>query len=155
MQLDMQLERYEYRARENFISYVFDSVGPRGTIRKVVNYQPIVDWQVNGRTVMNLFFGDWNEEEQRIDGSMVSNNDDRDKVLATVASTILEFIQKRGRYPIHAKGASPVKTRLYQMGINANRAEIESLFLIFGYYKEEWIPFEPGRNFEAFLVIKR
>jgi hypothetical protein len=150
----MQLEKYVYEARENFISYVFDSVGPRGIIRKTVKYQPM-NWDVNGKTVMNLLFGDWIEEEQRIDDSTVSNNNDRDKVLATVASTILEFIQKRGKHPIHAKGASPVKTRLYQMGINANRAEIESLFLIFGYYKEEWIPFEPGRNFEAFLVIKR
>jgi len=151
----MQLERYEYEARENFISYIFDSVGPRGTIRKVVNYQPIVDWKVNGRTVMNLHFGDWIEEEQRIDDFAVSNNKDRDKVLATVASTIHEFMQKRGQYPIHAVGATPVKTRLYQMGINAHRAEIESHFLIFGYYKDEWIPFESGRNFEAFLVIKR
>lgn len=150
----MQLEKYEYRAHENFINYNFESVGPRGIIRKAVEYQPM-DWEVNGKIVMNLFFGDWNEREQRIDDSTVTDNNDRDKVLATVASTILEFIQKRGRYPIHAKGASPVKTRLYQMGINANRAEIESLFLIFGYYKEEWIPFESGKNFDAFLVIKR
>jgi hypothetical protein len=114
-----------------------------------------MDLKVNGKTVMNLAFGDWNEEEQKIDDSTVSNNNDRDKVLATVAYTILEFIENRGRYPIYAEGASPAKTRLYQMGINAHRAEIEACFLIFGRYNQEWIPFESGRNFDAFLVIKR
>ena len=88
----MQLEKYEYRALEHFISYVFDSVGPRGRIRKAVKYQPM-DWDVNGKTVMNLLFGDWNEEDQKIDDSTVSDNNDRDKVLATVAATVLEFIE--------------------------------------------------------------
>lgn len=85
-----------------------------------------------GRPVINLGFGDWDEVEGKVDDVIVSNNEDRDKILATVASTIIAFTEKHGRLPIFAQGSSPVKTRLYQMGINAHFKEVTSLFWIYG-----------------------
>lgn len=152
----MNLERYECTADSQFSSFTFDSIGPNGTIRKVINYEQIPGiFLPDGSAVRNLAFGDWNEVEERIDDGIVSNNNDRDKVLATVASTIISFTEKHGKIPVYAEGSSPAKTRLYQMGINAHLDTIKSLFWIYGRIEGEWEVFESGVNFEAFLVIRK
>jgi hypothetical protein len=150
----MNLSKYEYHANEEYISFTFSSIGPRGIIKKVVTYEPMNTF-INGIPIINLAFGDWNEQLQKVDDSIVSNNDDRDKVLATVASTVLLYLEKHGQKFIFAVGITPVKTRLYQMGINAHLVEIEALFIIKGLFKGVWLPFESGRNFDAFLILKK
>ena len=64
-----------------------------------------------------------------------SNNGDRDKILATVARTLLIFMECHPKAIIFAKGQTPAKTRLYQMGINQNWKEIGRLFFVAGLYK--------------------
>lgn len=42
------------------------------------------------------------------------------------------------------------------MGITNNLAEISGDFLVFGYNKDEnWVKFEEGEDYEAFLVTKK
>jgi hypothetical protein len=150
----MQLDKYDFQANETFVSFAFNSIGPKGVIKKVVNYQ-LLTLQFRGLPVVNLAFGDWNEEKQKVDDSTISNNNDREKVLATVASTLLVYMEKYGRRAVFARGITPAKTRLYQMGINAQRIETEKLFEVYGLFRAAWVPFEPGHNFDAFLVIKK
>jgi hypothetical protein len=102
--------------------------------------------------VYNLAFGDWDEKTQRIIDYSRTNNDDRDKVLATVTSTVIDFMRYYPDAIIFAKGITPGKTRLYQIGINQNRHEISQLFDIEGFYKGGWESFQPGRNYEAFTL---
>lgn len=150
----MTLSKYDCHANEDYISFTFNSIGPGGIIKKVVNYEPM-DTQINGIPVVNLSFGDWNELLQKVDDSIVSNNGDRDKVLATVASTVLLYLEKHGPKFIFAVGITPVKTRLYQMGINAHFIEIETQFIVKGLYNGEWFPFKSGYNYDAFLILKK
>lgn len=128
-------------------------VSPKGVIKKVVNFEFLYSY--NNIAVVNLAFGDWDKVNHKIDDSVVSNNNDRDKILATVAATVLEYTKVHGRCFVLARGSTRSRSRLYQMGINAHRAEIESIFVVMGYYEGEWIPFEPCRNFDAFSVIKK
>ncbi len=44
---------------------------------------------------------------------VVSNNEHRDIVLATVANTIAEFCNHYGYHYIYAKGSTTARTRLY------------------------------------------
>ncbi|WP_142687657.1 DUF6934 family protein [Chitinophaga polysaccharea] len=152
----MNLDKYDCFTDTAYASFSFDSIGPNGTIKKIVNYQPIPDavWP-DGRQVINLGFGDWNEEEQKVDDSTGSNNQDRDKVLATVACTIISYCDKHGNLPIFAQGSSPARTRLYQMRINAHLVEVEKLFIVYGLFNGVWKTFEPGFNYDAFLVVKK
>lgn len=150
----MDLEKYEYSTDNTFASFEFYSQGPNGQIRKVVNYTHIDTWP-NGAMVFNLGFGDWDEHHQRINDLTVSNNKDRDKILATVAGTVLDFTNCYGTFPIVAKGSTAARTRLYQMGIAANLEVVEAHFSIFGLTPNGWEKFEKGRNFEAFLVIRK
>ena len=82
---------------------------------------------------------------------MILNND-RQKILATVASTVIAFIKYHPGAIIYAEGSIPSRTRLYQMGITAYWHEITKQFDILGFRLENWEPFQPGRSYEAFAV---
>jgi len=145
----MKYPKYPIQTSENHRMYEFYSEGPRGRIKKVVLYTEI------GKNLFNLGFGDWNEERQELDDSSRSNNNDRDKVLATVAFTTLDFIGKHPNANIFVEGSTSARTRLYQMGISYNFLEINDTFEIKGFVKEDWEVFQNGRNYEAFLIIKK
>jgi hypothetical protein len=142
----MQRARYIPLSDSARETYEFLSSGPKGTIKKVVQYILI------GGGVYNLAFGDWDERTQSIRDDVRTNNEDRDKVLTTVAFTVFDFMKYHPSAIILAEGSTPARTRLYQMGISDNWAEIEQLFDVQGYYNEYWEPFRKGRNYKAFSL---
>jgi hypothetical protein len=142
----MNLEKYSVVSDSGHITYEFLSEGPKGTIKKVVFYQKVEE------NVFNLAFGDWNEQTQKINDNARSNNKDMDKVLVTVASTVIDFIKHHPQAIILAEGFSPSRTRLYQIGIRANWQEIGKLFDIAGFREGQWEFFEKGRNYKAFSL---
>lgn len=84
----MKKEKYHYKTEGSFEFFEFYSEGPKGIIKKVVEFQPTMQ---DG--VYNLAFGDYNEEAKAINDKVVTNNGDSIKVLATVASTVYAFIE--------------------------------------------------------------
>jgi hypothetical protein len=146
----MNLDKYVVVANEDHKSYEFYSEGPKGPVRKVILYRRLTDWSEN---VFNLGFGDWDEKKQDINDKVTSNNNDREKILATVAATVLDFTERNPGVIIYAEGTTPSRTRLYQMRINANWDEISKLFDIYSFKQGEWKYFERGCNYEAFVVI--
>lgn len=102
--------------------------------------------------VFNLAFGDWMENAKKVSDKTVTNNNDREKILATVASTVLDFIDHHPGSIVYAEGSTPSRTRLYQMGIAAYWHEITQQFEVYGFRLDDWEPFQQGRNYEAFAV---
>jgi len=76
-------------------------------------------------------------------------------VLSTIANTVLDIMVHLGDIAIYAEGSTPARTRLYQMGINANREEIDELLDIYGYDEGTWTEFKSGKNYSAFLVKRK
>lgn len=148
----MNLDHYHYYTNDNFLDYQFFSEGPNGRIKKVVRFSPR---NANGITYFNLGFGDWNENKGKIDDLAVTNNLDREKVLATVAAIVLDFTTNFPDVLVYAKGSTPARTRLYQMGITAHLKQIESLLFIYGYTGNDWQLFQPKINYEAFLTRRK
>ena len=72
--------------------------GPRGTIKKVVRFSQI------SANAFNLAFGDLDEKTGDISDTVVTNNDDSRKVLATVAATVYDFSLQYPGVWIVAKG---------------------------------------------------
>jgi hypothetical protein len=73
-----------------------------------------------------------------------------------VATIIIDFSSHFDDVTILAEGSTESRTRLYQMGINKFRNEIESIFDIYGLIKESgWKPFQSGINYDALLVLKK
>ena len=96
-----------------------------------------------------------NVETGDIDDLSISDNQDRDKILATVAATVLEFTSYFPKAIIYAKGSNPVRTRLYQMGIAVNLEKINQNLKVFGQLNEQWHVFKKNTNYEAFMVLRR
>ena len=125
----MNLDRYSYLRSSNFKSYSFYSEGPNGRIKKTVIYSILWDDPI----VYNLAFGDLDPKTGNIDDTAKSNNQDRDKVLATVAATINDFMNAYGNFPIYAQASTPSRTRLYQLSISNLLDEINRDFLVMGF----------------------
>jgi hypothetical protein len=145
--------QYEFQTNESYLDFEFESSGPKGLVKKVVRYSPR---NVEGMTYFNLGFGDWNEAEGRIDDVSTTNNQDTQKVLATVAATVLEFTAAYPDMLVYAEGSTPARTRLYQMGISANLAQIEPILEIYAFKNGVgWEPFQIGTNYEAFMARRK
>lgn len=149
----MNLGHYNLEATKDFLEYNFYSRGPKGSIKKIVRFTRVT---TSGFTYYNLGFGDWDERNDAIDDFVISNNQDADIVLATVAASVIDFSDHYPDVFIYAEGSTTSRTRRYQMGINKFRDEIESLFEIFGLIENEgFVPFEPGKNYKAFVVKRK
>jgi hypothetical protein len=148
----MNLPKYDYTPDEAFINYEFFSEGQSGRIRKMIVFRQLITQPF---VVYNLAFGDLNEETGDIDDGVISNNQDRDKVLATVAATIHDFSDKNGNHLIYAEGSSLSRSRLYQMSIARNLEEISMEFEIKGLTEKGWEPFQKNVNYKAFLTNRK
>lgn len=144
-------ERYDVKTAPDVESFEFDSIGPRGTIRKVVRYS-----EINLRNFYNLGFGDKDELTGFISDLAVTNNNDSQKVLATVAATLYAFTDTHLEATIIATGSTEARTRLYRMGIANNLAEIKRDFEVLGLNTDvEWELFRKDATYGAFLVRRK
>jgi len=148
----MNLDHYDINANSSFLDFEFNSEGPNGIIKKVVRFSPK---NSNGVTYFNLGLGDLDLSTGTINDQSISNNKDRDKILATVASIVLVFTEQYPDAIVYAKGSTPVRTRLYQMGICSNWKEINHVLYVYGFVNRKWEPFEKGINYSAFLVMHK
>jgi len=138
----VDLEKYIIKTRNDFLEYSFYSKGPNGVIRKVAIFTPI---EAMGYHYYNPGFGDWNGKEQGIDDNIVTNNNDTEKVLASVAAIITEFCSHYPESLIGIEASTESRMRLYQMKINKYWSEIQGDFKIFGQIESgEIINYEPG-----------
>ncbi len=115
----MDLKGYRVLKSANHDIYKFVSDGKRGRIAKVIQFK-----QIENTNVYNLSLGDAGKETKRINDSVISDNGDTGKVLATVVFTVLLFMQTKPGAHVYAKGNTKAKTRLYRMGISNNYIEI-------------------------------
>ena len=147
----MNLDRYPFRSNVSHLDFEFESSGPNGNITKVVRFSP---QNANGITYFNLGFGDI-DENGNVNDLSKSNNNDRDKILATIASIVLEFTAHFPDVMVYAQGSTASRTRLYQMGIAAYWDEIKTILDVYGYIGGHWQRFEKQVNYQAFLVIRK
>ena len=147
----MNLERYTYFTTNDFQNYSFYSEGPKGRIKKTIVYSKIQEDPI----IYNLAFGDENSFTGHINDKTISNNEDRNIVLATVANTINAFCDRYGNHFIYATGSTLSRTRLYQMSIAGLWKEISLDFEVYGYRDGDWQQFRKNINYEAFLVKRK
>jgi len=146
----MKLPRYEYSTEGEAELFKFTSEGIKGSVKKLVVYS-----QMFQKDVYNLAFGDYDEETNSIDDTVTTNNNDSQKVLATVASTLYVFTDKHPNVWVYATGSNSARTRLYRMGITTNLEKILEDFEVYGLSADAWREFEKGKEYEAFLVKRK
>ena len=143
-------DRYDVKTSPDVEAFEFDSVGPRGVVKKVVSYS-----EINIKNFYNLGFGDKDALTGFISDLSVTNNNDSKKVLATVAATLYAFTDNHPGATIIATGSTEARTRLYRMGISNNLTEIERDFIILGLTESDWEPFRKNVTYGAFLVRRK
>ncbi|MBK8622438.1 MAG: hypothetical protein IPN79_11920 [Saprospiraceae bacterium] len=103
----MNLDRYQLETDDNSEIFEFISIGPKGRILKRIKYT-----QTEDPRIWNLSMGDVIKETDEVDYYSKSNNDDTEKVLATVAATVFGFFKKHPDAIVYATGSTGTRTRL-------------------------------------------
>lgn len=106
----MRLEQYELEFNSNKTSFGFISEGPKGNILKGIEYSKFK--QKGVKNLYNLALGDKNIDTGYIDDLVVTDNQDREKVLATVANTVFIFTKRHPKARIIISGSSRSRNRL-------------------------------------------
>lgn len=146
----MTLPPYSLQALADGHTFEFDSTGPRGALRKLIQFTPTEVEEVD-----NLAFGDLDQVTGELVDTVVSANHDPEKVLATVAAAVLVFLDQQPEAWVFATGSSTARTRLYRMGLNRYQPLIAAYLEVYGVRDGDLLPFEPGGVYEAFLVRRR
>ncbi len=105
--------------------------------------------------VYNLAFGDKDPITGDIDDLVVTDNKDSQKVLATVASTLYNFIDYYPNAWVGAEGSTKARTRLYQIGISKYLEEITEDFIVLGNREKKWGLFEKNVEYDTFLITHK
>ena len=146
----MKLPKYPLASSDRLFTFEFISEGPKGLIHKLVRYQP-----TNLKDVYNLAFGDKDLKSGEIDDTIISNNGDSEKVLASVVSSIYAFTDKYPDSWIYATGSTKARTRLYRIGISKFLSEVTDDFDVFGEKNDDWESFNKNSEYEGFLVKRK
>ncbi|MFC5191131.1 DUF6934 family protein [Algoriphagus aquatilis] len=146
----MILPKYPLSSSDQLMTFEFASEGKLGRVAKLVAYQP-----TNLKGVFNLAFGDKNADTGQINDRIITDNGDRDKVLATVASTVYAFTDKYPDSWVYLTGSTKSRTRLYRIGISKFLEELNQDFEIYGQLNDNWEKFKPDTEFEGFLVRRK
>jgi hypothetical protein len=146
----MNLEKYPLKSDQLQLTFEFESIGPQGKVRKMIQY--------NESEIPHFFhlgFGDLNPETGEVDDLAVTNNGDTLKILVTVASTIYVFTKKYPQAWVYAIGSNNARTRLYRIGISKYIASIQHDFEIFGLKDTTWVSFQKEEDYTAFLIKRK
>ncbi len=146
----MKVEKYQLKSESNFTTFEFISEGPKGLIRKKIQFQ----W-TSTPNLYNLAFGDTDPETGEIDDLVVSNNYDSEKVLATVVAAVYAFFDKHPKAYIYATGSSDARTRLYRIGITKFNEQMIEDFYLYGQVEDEFYEFEIGKDYKGFLAQRK
>ncbi len=104
----------------------------------------------------NLGFGDKDPQSGYISDLAITDNQDSQKVLATVARTLFLFTERYPHAVVLATGSSIARTRLYQMGISNNLAAIQKDFDVLGLtIEQKWEPFRKNATYYSFAVRRK
>lgn len=139
---------YKFSFSEDNLSFSFKSEGKK-EIQKLVVFQ-----KLNYGNYYQLALVDVLDDGTYTD-NIVSNNGDRNQVLATVFRIISYFLRLFPDAIILFTGSTPSRTRLYQIAISSELESVSKLFQIKGFDGKEFEDFLPNKNYEAFYISKK
>jgi hypothetical protein len=148
---DTRYEKYLLKSSNSFFTFKFVSEGPKGFIKKRIQYSI-----TSKKDYYNLAFGDVDKSTNDFDDLAITNNNDIEKVLATIAASIFVFFENYPNANIYIEGSTRLRTRLYRIAISNNLDELTEYFYIYGLLEEVgWMPFYKNGNFLAYIIKKK
>ena len=146
----MKYEVYtEIEVTDDFNVFDFISTGKNGDILKRAAFT-----QTDQDGVYNLALGDVDEENE-IDDYAITDNGDRNKVLATVASIVEAYTKRFPDRWIIFRGSTQERTRLYRMAVGLHFDELSTKYEIWAYVNDEILPFSKDMKINAFFIKRK
>lgn len=140
-------ESYPLITDEKREVFIFESVGPKGRVRKVVIFDQI------RADLWNLGFGDLLEHGW--DDFVITNNGDLVRVISTVAQAIYQFSERWPERRILINPVDEKRKQLYNTIFKRRHQEVSDLFEIKGIEGETLRSYEPHILFDVFLLIRK
>ena len=134
---------------DDFNVFDFDSYGRNGTIKKRVAFTK-TEWD----KVFNLAFGDVDGDNE-IDDYSVSDNGDRNKILATIAFIVDAYTKRHPDRWVIFRGSTMERTRLYRMAVGLHLEELSTKFEVYAFVNENVMPFVKNLKINAFLIKRK
>ena len=145
----MQMPHYLINANTDRSIYRFDSIGKKGTIKKIVSFALLPNYE----NVYNLAMGDYVDD--KINYGNITDNKDLEKVFSTVAQTVIEFLETHPNAMVYVEGDEPRKTRLYRINISVNIELIKQDYEVLGLLETGLEEYKPNADYIAFLISKK
>jgi hypothetical protein len=143
----MDIDRYEAIDRSaDFKQYTFISKGPKGDLLKLVKFSAFPQVSDSHNLALGTIRG------ELADFIETTDNNDRDKILATIFHIARIFSHAYPDQKIFIKGRNEVTTRLYRGAINHGYAEIVKEYFIYG---GTYAEIADKYNFELFIGNKQ
>lgn len=142
-------KQYIFKVSSTGKGYQFNSVGPKGTISKIVKFDELSpDFYITA-------LGDQASGDNEVDFEINSYNNNILIVLNTVAAIIEHFSLLHPEAVIHLTGSENKRTRIYQWRLKRYLQSSKLKFIFLGHKGElaPWEPFEESENYTAFLVV--
>ena len=146
----MNIEKYHLKSDNTFTYFEFISIGSRGAIRKMIEFQ-----MTSSIGLYNLAFGDKHPETGEIDDLAISNNGDTQKVLGTVVAALYAFFNRNPEAIVYATGSTSARMRLYRMGITKFYNDVQNDFYLYGRIGDKLYVFETGIEYEGFVAQRK
>lgn len=140
-------ERWEFK--DSFNVAEFYSHGRNGVVLKRVIFS-----KTRASEFYMLGFGSVDENNE-INDLTVTNNGDTEKILATIYDIVINYTDRYPDRMIYFEGSTPARTRLYRRAIGLNLGDLSTEFFIYGYYNDEFVPFEKNMVISGFLIKRK
>jgi hypothetical protein len=146
----MKYEVYkEIEVTDDFSIFDFVSTGKNGDILKRVAFT-----KTEQGNVYNLALGDVDEDNE-INDYAVTDNGDRNKVIATVASIVEAYTKRFPDRWIFFRGSTVERTRLYRIAVGLHLDELSGLYEVKAYVDDELVTFVKDMKISAFLIKRK
>ncbi|ADB41443.1 DUF6934 family protein [Spirosoma linguale] len=144
---------YPFDMSSDALNYRFNSVSKQYTIAKRIQFTPFPD----NALLYNLALGDV-MPDGNLDDSIVSNNQDLNRVMATVFQAIVSFFDRYPSKLVYFQGSDEagIRTRLYRVLITRELNKAAELFTIYGCDANNSIEeFILNRDYVGFILQRK
>jgi hypothetical protein len=147
----MKYPTYETIVAERYGHFDFTSIGRKGKVKKRIIFRQTSDKELVLLALVDV------RKDGTFDDQVVTDNGDRDKILATVAKAILFYTDKFPDKWIAFEGSTDARTRLYRVAIALHIVELSKHFIVRGALLNhtKTHPFSVGVPYVAFFIKKK
>ncbi len=144
----MEQPFFDFNQIDESLSFSFESTGKRNIEKRVI-FQKLDLENFYQLALVDL------KEDGTFDDKIVSNNGDRDTVLATIFQILNYFLTIVPDIVVLFAGSTDSRTRLYQIALNSELEKASKNFNISGFNNNLFESFVKNKTYEAFAITKK